>query len=258
MKDIFIGLVIGIGKIIPGVSGSVLAISLGAYEKIINSINNIFKSYHNSYYLCKIGLGVIISIVFLSKIIIFFLNKYYIYTIFIFIGLILGSIEEIINNTKKKYWYLTVISFFVIVILGVFNINTSNNEYHYLISGFIEAISSIIPGISGTALLMLIGTYNSVIELFSNIYSIRYIVNNIFIIIQFGIGLLLGLILSIKIIGFMFDKYKNNMYNLILGLLFGSIFIMLKSCTYTALTFVIASILLLISYICIKKVNHFF
>lgn len=258
MKDILIGIIIGIGKIIPGVSGSVLAISLGVYERIINSINNIFKSYRNVCYLGKIGLGVIVSIAFLSKIIIFFLDKCYIYTIFIFIGLILGSIEDITNNTERKHWYLSLISFIVIVLLGIVNINTSSNGYHYLISGFIESTSSIIPGISGTALLMLIGTYNSVMEIFSNIYSISYIINNLSIIMPFIIGMLLGFIISIKVISFMFNKYKSNMYNIILGLLFGSIVIMLKSCTYTLVSFVISSILLLISYLCIKKVNHFF
>lgn len=258
MKDILIGIIIGIGKIIPGVSGSVLAITLGVYEKIINSINNIFKSYHNVYYLGKIGIGVIISIIFLSRIIMYFLNNYYLYTIFVFIGLILGSIKEITINIKKKYWYLSLLSFIVIIVLGLINIKSSSNSYHYLISGFIESISSIIPGISGTALLMLIGTYNSVIEIFSNIYSISYIIENVGVIIPFIIGILLGTLVSIKIISFMFKNYKSNMYNIILGLLFGSIFIMLKSCDYSISSFIIGVILLIISYICIKKVNHFF
>ena len=259
IKDILIGFIIGLGKIIPGVSGSVLAITLGVYEKIIYSINNIFKDYNNIYYLGKIGIGIIISIVFFSRIIIYLLSNYYTYTIFVFVGLILGSIKSITNNTKFKYFYLTVLSFIFIVILGLININCTNHNgiIYYLLSGFIESVSSIIPGISGTALLMLIGTYNMVINIFSNIININYLICNLNIVIPFIIGILLGLVISIKTIEYLFSKYKELTYNIILGLLLGSIFIMLKGCNYSSNMF-ISLILLIISYISIKKVNHFF
>ena len=259
LKDILIGIIIGAGKIIPGVSGSVLAITLGVYERIIYSINNIFN-YKNIYYLSKIGFGIIISIVFLSKIIIYLLSNYYTYTIFVFVGLILGSIKSIATNTSFKYYYLTILSFIIIVILGLININSNNHNgiFYYLLSGFIESVSSIIPGISGTALLMLIGTYNMVIDIFSNIVSIKYLVSNINIVIPFIIGIILGLVISIKVIGYLFSKYKTITYNIILGLLLGSIFIMLKKCNYNVFNILIGIILLIISYISIKKVNHFF
>ena len=259
LKDILIGVIIGAGKIIPGVSGSVLAITLGVYEKIIYSINNIFN-YKNIYYLSKLGIGIIISIVFLSRIIIYFLSNYYTYTIFVFVGLILGSIKSITNNTSLKYYYVTILSFSVIVILGLININSNNHSgtFYYLLSGFIESVSSIIPGISGTALLILIGTYNMVIDIFSNIVSVNYLITNIKIVIPFIIGIIVGLIISIKVIGYLFSKYKTITYNIILGLLLGSIFIMLKGCSYSVFNIFISILLLIISYICIKKVNHLF
>ena len=261
IKDIFIGFIIGLGKIIPGVSGSVLAITLGVYERLIKSINNIFKEINNIYYLSKIGIGIIISIVFFSRIITYLLSNYYTYTIFIFVGLILGSMESITKNTKLKYWYLTLLSFFIIVLFGLININSgtdSNITIYYLLSGFIESVSSIVPGVSGTALLMLIGTYSSVIDIFSNILSVNYWINNIGFIIPFIIGILLGLIVSVKLISFLFTKYKIETYNVILGLLIGSIFIMVKSCSYNVSIIIISIIMLIISYISIKKVNHFF
>ena len=259
LKDILIGVIIGAGKIIPGVSGSVLAITLGVYERIIYSINNIFN-YKNIYYLSKLGIGIIISIVFLSRIIIYFLSNYYTYTIFVFVGLILGSIKSITNNTSLKYYYVTILSFSVIVILGLININSNNHSgtFYYLLSGFIESVSSIIPGISGTALLILIGTYNIVIDIFSNIVSVNYLITNIKIVIPFIIGIIVGLIISIKVIGYLFSKYKTITYNIILGLLLGSIFIMLKGCSYSVFNIFISILLLIISYICIKKVNHLF
>lgn len=260
LKDIFIGIIIGAGKIIPGVSGSVLAITLGVYEKIIKAINDIFKNYKNIYYLSKLAIGIIISIVFLSRIIIYFLSNYYTYTIFVFVGLILGSIKSITNNTRFKYLYLTILSFIFIVTLGLININCNNHSgiFYYILSGFIESVSSIIPGISGTALLMLIGTYNSVIHLFSNVININYLISNNNIVISFIIGILLGLIISIKVVAYLFSNYKTITYNIILGLLLGSIFIMLKGCIYTFKSMIICCLLLILSYISIKKVNHFF
>lgn len=261
IKDILIGFIIGLGKIIPGVSGSVLAITLGVYERLIKAINNIFKDINNIYYLSKIGIGIIISIVFFSRIITYLLSNYYTYTIFVFVGLILGSMKEITINTKLKYWYLTLLSFFIIVLFGLININSgtnSNTIIYYLLSGFVESVSSIVPGVSGTAMLMLIGTYSSVIDIFSNILSINYWITNIGVIIPFIIGIILGLIVSVKLISFLFNKYKIETYNVILGLLIGSFFIMLKSCTYNVSSIIISTILLIISYISIKKVNHFF
>ena len=97
------GIIIGIGKIIPGVSGSMLAISMGIYQRMIDSINNFFKDIKkNSMFLLKIGIGVLISIVFFSNIILKCLNNYYIITIFFFIGLIIGSFEDINNEMLEE------------------------------------------------------------------------------------------------------------------------------------------------------------
>ena len=169
--------------------------------------------------------------------------------------------KEITINTKLKYWYLTLLSFFIIVLFGLISINNGTNyntTIYYILSGFIESVSSIVPGVSGTAMLMLIGTYSSVIDIFSNILSINYWITNIGVIIPFIIGILLGLIVSVKLISCLFNKYKVETYNVILGLLIGSIFIMLKSCSYNISSIIISTILLIISYIGIKKVNHFF
>ena len=97
------GIIIGIGKIIPGVSGSMLAISMGIYQKLIDSVNNIFKyPKENFKFLFKITIGVIISIVFFSNIILNSLNKYYIITMFFFIGLIIGGFNDIKLNIECK------------------------------------------------------------------------------------------------------------------------------------------------------------
>src|SRR5574344_398042 len=97
------GILIGIGKIIPGVSGSMIAISLGLYEKMIYSLSNIIKDFKsNSLFLLKIGSGIFISIFLTSKIIILALNNYYLPTMLLFIGLIIGGIPSIVKIAKKE------------------------------------------------------------------------------------------------------------------------------------------------------------
>lgn len=265
MKDIIKGMIIGIGKIIPGVSGSVIAISLGVYEKAINAALNIFKNKKNIYYLSKLLVGVLFSMVFMSKIIVYFLDKYYSYTIFLFIGLILGSMKEITNNVKKSYFYLTFISFFSVFLLGLV---TSNKEIviessvfsfvYYFLSGIVDMMATIIPGISGTALLMLIGSYDKVMMLFSNLLNFNSLVSNIKIVVPFFLGLLFGLVISLKLVNFLFKKYYYQTYNIILGLLLGSIFVMLRSLEFNFFEVTIGFVFMTISFIIIKKINLFF
>ena len=106
------GFIIGIGKIIPGVSGSMLAISMGIYQQMIDSVINFFIDIKNNLkFLLKIGVGVLIAIMFFSNIILKCLEKYYIITMFFFIGLIVGSFKDIkkeIHTTKIKTILITL------------------------------------------------------------------------------------------------------------------------------------------------------
>ena len=103
MNLIIKGFIIGIGKIIPGVSGAMLAITLGEYEKIIEAISNIKKNtIKNTKYLSTIGIGIILAITLTSKIIVKCLNMHYFPTMLLFIGMIIGGIPKIIKETKPK------------------------------------------------------------------------------------------------------------------------------------------------------------
>ena len=117
MNLIIKGFIIGLGKIIPGVSGSMLAISLGIYEEIIEKISSITKNFRkNIEYLAKISIGIILAIILTSKIIVKCLNHYYFPTMLLFIGLITGGIPNQLKKTKLKIGK-TIISI-IIIILG--------------------------------------------------------------------------------------------------------------------------------------------
>ena len=102
MIDILKGILIGIGKILPGISGSLIAISLGVYYKSIHIIGNIYKINKNDLiFLSNLLIGICISIVLFSKLIINLLNIYYIQTMLLFLGLITGCINGLLKIIKK-------------------------------------------------------------------------------------------------------------------------------------------------------------
>lgn len=259
------GIIIGIGKIIPGVSGSMLAISMGIYSKLIYCINNLFKlSKDDIIFLLKIFWGVLISILFFSRLILVFINKFYLITVIFFIGLIIGSIDDIKKNVLNKNYYVLIISFTIVLFLGLINIsneiNIDNpllNAIYFMFIGLIEAFTTIVPGISGTATLMMLGAYNRVIEMYSNIININYLN----LTIPFSIGLIIGIFITSKLINYLFKNYKSETYSAILGFCYSTIilmFIKVLLTNYTKFTLLFALIFLFIGIIISKKINHSF
>ncbi len=262
------GIIIGIGKIIPGVSGSLLAISMGLYPKMIDSINYFFDNKRDNFkFLFKIGIGVLISIVFFSNIIIYALNNYYLITMFFFIGLILGSMNDIKNNLDKKNNIIIYISFIVFILLGFINIdnnifigNSLLNFIYFVFSGFLDAFTMVVPGISGTATLMVIGAYNTLIECFSNIFNFNMILDNIKILFPFVLGIFIGVIITVKLISFLFKYYKSKTYSAIYGFSISTIFVIGIKClksSYSLIELIISIVFLILGLIITKKINHY-
>lgn len=228
MKNFFKGFVVGLGKIIPGVSGAMLAISMGIYDKALDYICNFKKNKKESIkYLFPIGLGVMLSIIFFSKIISLCLNKFYFVTMLFFIGLIIGGVPMIIDKVKKKDYYITIITFIVFFLISICNIDNVyivkddiTDFIVFFVSGIIEAIGTVVPGISSTALLMVMGTYNTVITSIGNLDNVR-------VLIPFAIGLIIGLIIVVKIINYLFKKCQDKVYAFVLGVLSSSVILLI-------------------------------
>ena len=262
------GIIIGIGKIIPGVSGSMLAISMGIYQKLIDSVNNFFNDVKKNFvFLFKIGIGVLISIVFFSKIILNCLNNYYIITMFFFIGLIIGGFEDI--KKEVKYWNNKIIflTLLITLLLGMININNKidiQNDFlnfiYFIIVGFIDALTMVIPGISGTATLMMIGAYDKLMTTFSNLMNFTLFNTNLMIMLPFCIGMLIGIILTVKLINYLFKNYKDNTYSSIIGFSISTIVLMFLKCinsNYDFLNLILAFCMLIIGLIISKKINRY-
>lgn len=231
------GFIIGLAKIIPGVSGSLFALNLGLYERGIDAISNFFKNVKfNIIFLGTVGIGILLAVVLGSKIISYTLINYYFITMLLFIGLLLGSVPELIKNTsmKTKKEYIYCILTFLIMILICFFKTTDNyiyqnniyNNIYVIIIGIVDAATMIIPGVSGTAVLMMMGCYEFFLSIFSNLYSINNLVINIKVIFLFIMGLSFGIIIITKLMNYLLTKKQKIIYPIIIGFSLSSICIL--------------------------------
>lgn len=244
MLNVYIkGILLGIANIIPGVSGATLALMLKIYYKIVNSISEILKFAEikkNLMFLTILATGMLTSILLAAKIF-----KAYVFDngiieallIVFFIGLTFGnmltlkpkiSIKKINSNTNILKHLLFFIGMIIIVLFLIIKesniqlqstiLQDKNSIKYYLLlifSGIISGASMILPGISGSAMLLLLGFYKEIILIISEF--------NIALITIFATSLTIGIVTSILIIKKMIDNHLNNFIYLSKGLIFGSI-----------------------------------
>lgn len=263
------GIIIGAGKIIPGVSGGMLAMTLNVYDRGIKAISEFFKDIKNNlYFLLKIGIGIILSILIFSKIINYSLNNYYLPTMFLFIGLIIGGIPSIIKEVKQDKSLKNinimlapiVIIFSLSIISSIFQSTDVKdaNFFILVLMGIIDAVTMIVPGISGTAILMMLGYYNIIINSFSNLTNITILSSNLSIIIPFLIGLIIGVIALSKVINYILNKHRISCYYAIIGFTISSVFLLLKNTfknNYNFIEILISLLLLYVGYHISKKLD---
>lgn len=200
-----IGIFIGAGAILPGISSGVLCVIFGIYDKLIDSVLGFFKDIKTNFkFLFPIVIGVGIGVILFGNILKTLFATYPIQTQFAFIGLILGCVPNLfkIANSKKgfrlHYLMYTCISFVFTLILLLLenkfttsNITTTSNALFLVLSGFVMSAGVIIPGVSSTVLLMILGTYET--------YLTAVSVVDLSILIPMGIGLILGGLLFLKL-----------------------------------------------------------
>lgn len=227
------GILIGTCMILPGVSGSVVAIMLGVYEWLIFLLND--KEYNNVYKIKKLlplTIGIIIGIFIFGKILLIFYNKYTYQMMYTFMGLILGSIPMLINEIKNKnekinskYLLISLlISLILFITPKIFNIEIKNslNFFNLFIGGFLYIAGKIIPGISSSFFLMILGLYEYILTIITNPLSMT--INKLITLIPFIIGVIIGLYIFIKLINYLLNNHFSKTYSTIIGFILGSVF----------------------------------
>lgn len=246
------GFILGIANVIPGVSGGTMAVSMGLYELILSSIGNFFKDIKGNFIkLLPIILGILVAIVSTSKLVTYALTNYKAQTLCLFIGLIFGGVSLIMRKIKGKgskinYLIFFVIFFFVISLnflkTGLIEISFTNmgiiGYLLLLLMGFIASSAMVIPGISGSFILMVLGYYDKIIYTVSTITDFSKLGSNLLILVPFGIGVIIGIVFMAKLITNLIKKYETKTYFAIMGFVLSSVVVLLLQLTDFKFTFI--------------------
>ena len=261
--DILKGCVMGIANVIPGVSGGTMAVAMGIYDKLIGAITHLFKDFKKSFMtVLPIGIGMIIGIVGLSMVIDWMFGTIPIQTNLLFIGLILGGVPSIIGRVKgHKTGAGSIVGFiiFFAIVVGLSflqqrtesekamlemseeSVSTEENQEYVpdielsagkivvlAAVGVIASATMVVPGVSGSMMLMLLGYYTIIIGCISGaVHALSAgqtaaILKDIGVLVPFGIGVVVGIIVIAKIIEFLLEKHEGITFWCILGLIIGS------------------------------------
>lgn len=212
----------------------VFCVAFGLYEKLIDSCLHFFKDIKkNTTFLTPIILGVLSSIFIFSKFLQSAFDKFYIITSYAFIGLILGSLPVIFKQAKTPkitfpHIMCLILSFVFSIYLivleqnAIYSLSSFSNSY-LILAGFLMSAGIVIPGISKTVILMMLGIYSSYLSAISSL--------NFSILIPLGIGLILGSVIFMFIINFLFSHFKSYTYFVILGFVLGSVLVIFPGIT---------------------------
>lgn len=249
--DIIKGMLIGIANIIPGVSGGTMAVSLGIYDKLISSVSNLLTDWKRSLVtLLPIIIGCGIGIVGFTYAIEYLLNHHTFVTCMAFVGLILGGIPTLVSSLKKelkknssRIGISGIVAFLVLFAVAVlFPMMNAEDEVLKTFSvtpgtvtalffvGVIASATMVIPGVSGSLVMMILGYYYGIINTIKSfldslkVFDMAGLIHGFALLMPFGIGVLLGIFLIAKLITFLFNKFGIQTYCAILGLIAASPF----------------------------------
>jgi putative membrane protein len=219
------GIFIGSGFILPGVSGGALAAVFGIYERIIAFLSNIFKDFkQNVLFFIPVGLGMFFGMFLFSFVVSYMLGNAQTYTLWFFIGCIVGMLPTLFKQSAKKGrkpWHLYLMAavcalFFAILKLleTVVATNLPQNPLTWLMAGGIIGLGVIVPGLSPSNLLVYMNLYKPMAD---GIKGLDFMV-----ILPLMVGALACVILLSKLMSYIFSKAYAVLYHCILGIVFAS------------------------------------
>lgn len=252
IRVIIAGIAMGIANVIPGVSGGSMLVIFRIYDQLMDILANFFKfskekQVESATFCILLALGLIVGIVGFANIILFFLNHMYNATMWWFIGLVLFSFPAIKHNEMNGH--PIKLSYFLIgfIIMLFFLLFSDTNTtlitvtpnltigliINLLIMGMIAGSTMIIPGISGSLVLLIFGYYG-----YFNYYAAHALTLNINILIPLFIifiGVLVSVLFTSKLISKLLQKNRINTMSLILGLILGSLIILIPFSGYSTI-----------------------
>ncbi len=242
LMNILRGAIIGVANIIPGVSGGTMMVSMGIYDTLIHCITHLFKEFKKSILtLLPYIIGMVLGIVALASLLSMLLEKYPLPTYTAFIGLILGGLSPLVSKVRhKKLGAVSIglfVLFFAAIVLMALTGETTNPDTVALsvgsiallvVMGVIASAAMIVPGVSGSFMLMLFGYYTSVIKAVSMLKDAALALDfaalgyPVAVLLPFGVGIVLGIFAVAKLIEWLLKRFPTQTYCAVLGLVLSS------------------------------------
>ncbi|WP_026895718.1 DUF368 domain-containing protein [Clostridiisalibacter paucivorans] len=251
IKNILGGMAIGMANMIPGVSGGTIMVLLGLFDKMIKSISNITKVSNpqrkkDIFFLFQILIGAAVGLVVFANIIDWIFKHYPIQTVFWFIGLIVQSIPFVMKKELKGYkvsWLTIILGILTVLLIVYYNPGEQVIEINaypqvtlmFLIKlifiGIIIGGTMILPGVSGSMILLIIGQYYLFKTYVANILTLKLVI--LIPLFFIGIGIMLGIVLISKSTRYLLENHRRVTVSFILGLIIASAFVLIpKDITY--------------------------
>ena len=236
-KNAGIGAVIGVAMIIPGVSGGTLAVLLKVYDKLINAISDLRKDFKNSFaFLLPVALGAAVAVIAAYFPLKFFIERAPLPTLLLFAGLMVGSFPKMFKDAVKMGFepatdiIATVIPLSLLIgvcfipSMGDVNLGADMPVYGYFLIIAVGALAScalVVPGVSGSGLLLILGYYTSILGTVSALKTDPG--HSILVLALFAVGLIVGFFSIAKLMKLLLNKFPRGTGWAIIGFVVGSV-----------------------------------
>lgn len=279
IKNVLKGMVVGVANIIPGVSGGTMMVSMGIYDKLIHCLTHLFKEFKESMkFLIPIFVGAGIALVGLSFIIQPAFEHFPLQTSCLFIGLIVGGLPAAWKKVKGKgikVSYIVPFLIFFVLVVGLALIGEKEGNAADLtfglwsciklfVVGIIASATMVIPGVSGSMMLLLLGYYNPIVSAIKNFvtalasFDMQGILQGCGVLVPAGVGIVVGIFAIAKLIEVVFEKFPMQAYWAIIGLIVASPFavlLMAQLGTITAVSVIVSVVTFAIGFVIAMKLG---
>jgi len=277
------GMLMGICDTVPGISGGTIAFITGIYEKLINSLKGfsfplLFDCLYfiigkgdrrklkkdvaklNLGFLITLLSGIILAIFIFSRVMSYLLESYFAFTMAFFVGLIIASAKTIFDHIEKHHGANVVLAVVGLVFgasLAFFVPSVVEPSFGYVFfGGFIAISAMILPGISGSFILLIIGIYGFMLNVVKNVIS------NLDFFIVFALGAAVGLFTISRVVSYVFRKDKSKTLYFLLGLVVGSLSVPVREIYYSGFNFSFVNsigivVLFILGVVAASSVTHF-
>ncbi|ULW83801.1 DUF368 domain-containing protein [Staphylococcus aureus] len=270
--NILKGFAMGTSDLVPGVSGGTIALLLGIYNQFIASISGIFsrRFWPSFTFLIPIIIGMLLAMGSLSNLFNYLLSQHHIPTMFFFGGLIIGIVPYLlkISNYKTsfttKHYMMVIAGIAILIVITLMN----NGDKHagetltlstgliikYFIAGMCASSAMLLPGISGSFMLLVFGVYGTVMLAISEVVKLNF--TGLPILLAVGFGVLAGFIISSKIIQYFLTHHKLMTFALIIGFVVGSLFAVFPGLPTNIVMWFVSLVVFIIGFIVILTLGR--